>query len=256
MTQRPITNFFIGMDSSIHAAVACIDRNAQGIALVVDETGRLLGTITDGDVRRAMLEGIGFDAPVRHLLEKKVNSFYPKPVTAQAGASYQDILALMEKYVIRQVPILDSAGKVVDLITVEDILPREGMPLKAVVMAGGYGVRLRPLTDEIPKPMLPIGDRPLMERIIAQLRQAGIRNVSITTHFMADKIKEYFGDGRDFGVDIDYVDETRPLGTAGALGLLESPSEPLLVIWSSTGISSPGWIFGPCWIFIANTRPT
>lgn len=227
---REINKFLISYQDTIHKAIATIDRNGQGIALVVDAEQHLLGTITDGDIRRAMLDNIGFDVPIKVLLDRKKGSLYPKPVTAPLGSSYEEILALMEKFVIRQIPILDHEARVVDLITIEDILPKKEIALKAVVMAGGFGTRLKPLTDDVPKSMLPIGDRPLMERIIDQLRVAGIHQVSITTHFQAEKIKQYFGDGQGFGVSIDYVEEDRPLGTAGALGLMQSPEEPLLVI--------------------------
>jgi NDP-sugar pyrophosphorylase family protein len=97
-------------------------------------------------------------------------------------------------------------------------------------MAGGFGSRLRPLTDQIPKPMLPVGDRPLLERTIARLRDSGIRTVNVTTHHLADQIKSHFGDGEAMGVDIHYVSEERPLGTCGGLRLVEELKEPVLVI--------------------------
>lgn len=131
---------------------------------------------------------------------------------------------------IRQIPIVDPKNRVVDLVTLDDLLPRTDLPLQAVIMAGGFGKRLRPLTNEIPKPMLPVGDRPLMQLIIDQLRMAGVSNVFITTHYQPEKIKRYFGSGKDFGVNIEYVSEEKPLGTAGALGLLQAPAMPLLVI--------------------------
>jgi len=99
-----------------------------------------------------------------------------------------------------------------------------------MVMAGGLGRRLTPLTDEVPKPMLPVGDRPVLEHIISQLKESGIQRINITTHYKSEQIREYFGDGREFGVQIQYVSEDRPLGTAGAVGLIETLEEPLLVI--------------------------
>ena len=104
------------------------------------------------------------------------------------------------------------------------------MPLQAVVMAGGQGLRLRPLTEDIPKPMLPVGERPLLEHIVGQLRESGIRRVNVTTHYKPEKIKDHFGDGQEFGVEMSYVSEGRPLGTAGALGLMDRPQEPVLVM--------------------------
>jgi NDP-sugar pyrophosphorylase family protein len=136
----------------------------------------------------------------------------------------------MRERVIRQIPLLDGDGCVEDLVTWEDLLTVEDLPLQAVIMAGGMGTRLRPLTEELPKPMLPVGGRPLLERIVEQLQKAGIRRVTVTTHYKPEKIIEHFGDGRAFGVELTYVNEHQPLGTGGGLGLLPVPQQPLLVI--------------------------
>jgi NDP-sugar pyrophosphorylase family protein len=141
-----------------------------------------------------------------------------------------ELLQLMRNHVIRQIPLLDPERRVAGLVTLDELMPDQVLPLQAVIMAGGSGTRLRPLTDEVPKPMLPVGDRPLMELIIKQLRQAGIQRVNIATHYRPEKITSYFGDGKKFGVELNYVTEERPLGTAGALGLMDYPEEPLLVI--------------------------
>jgi len=117
---------------------------------------------------------------------------------------------------------------VVDLYTSEG--HQAPLPVQAVVMAGGFGKRLRPLTDELPKPMLPVGGRPLMELIIEQLRDAGIQRMYVTTHYLPEKIKAHFGDGHAFGVEIEYIAEEKPLGTAGGISLIESPEVPLLVV--------------------------
>lgn len=220
----------IGSDSSVRQAITCIDRNQTGICLITEESGRLLGTITDGDIRRAMLAGHNLDTPVRELLNHKANSPYPQPVTAPINTEPTTLLHLMQERVVRQIPLLNHEERVAGLVTLDELLPEQGLPLQAVIMAGGFGTRLRPLTDHIPKPMLPVGGRPLIERIIEQFRQTGIRQVNITTNYLADKIIDHFGDGHQFGVNITYVDEGRPLGTAGALGLMQTPEQPLLVI--------------------------
>jgi dTDP-glucose pyrophosphorylase len=214
----------------VRQAIICIDKNRKGIVLVTDKERRLLGTITDGDVRRAMLSGYGLDVPVSQLLARKNTSPYPQPVTAPIETERATLLELMQERVVQQIPLLDTEGRVVDLVTLDDLLPNRVQPLQAVIMAGGFGTRLHPLTENVPKPMLPVGGQPLMELTIKQLRQAGIRQVNITTHYMPEKITEHFGDGHDFGVDLNYVNENSPLGTAGALGLMEAPNEPLLVI--------------------------
>jgi len=227
---KDLEKFLVGSNVSIREVMTCIDQNAKGIALVVDENRRLIGTITDGDIRRAILDGFHIDASVRKVLDRRTSTSYPEPVTAPVGTSDADLVRLMNEHAIRQIPLLDDEGRVVDLALLGDLIKEYESPLTAVIMAGGYGTRLRPLTEDLPKPMLPIGDRPLMELIIKQLRQSGIRRVNITTHYLADKIKEHFDDGQDFGVEIKYIDEDRPLGTAGALGLMEATEQPLLVI--------------------------
>ncbi|MBE3119319.1 MAG: nucleotidyltransferase family protein [Candidatus Atribacteria bacterium] len=225
-----IESISIFITTTIREAIACIDRGGCGIALVVDAERRLIGTVTDGDVRRAILAALDLEAPVSALLARKVGTQYPKPVTAQVGAGREELLALMRQHVLRQILILDDDGHVVDVVMLDDLVPTDELPLQAVIMAGGLGTRLRPLTEELPKPMLPVGGKPLMERVIEQLRQAGIRRVNLTTHYMSEKIIEHFGDGSAFGVELSYVNEDRPLGTGGALGLMQSPQEPVLVI--------------------------
>ena len=197
---------------------------------MVDGEGRLIGTITDGDIRRAILDGTLLDKSVSTLLESKRQSRYQSPVTAPAGTEPIALIEMMKERHVQQLPLVDSEGEVTGLVTLKDLVTEETLPLDAVVMAGGRGARLRPLTDDTPKPMLPVGGRPLMEHLLEGLRTAGIQHVQVTTYYKRDVIEEYFGDGHDLGMDISYVAENRPLGTAGALGLLEAPDRPLLVI--------------------------
>jgi NDP-sugar pyrophosphorylase family protein len=131
---------------------------------------------------------------------------------------------------VQHIPLLDPEGRVVDLALLRDLVTESGEDIHAVVMAGGYGSRLRPFTDATPKPMLPVGDKPLLERTIEQLRLAGIIDVHISTFYLHEKIVEHFGNGADFGVNLNYVQEERPLGTAGALGLMGRPERTTLVI--------------------------
>jgi dTDP-glucose pyrophosphorylase/CBS domain-containing protein len=230
MNDTELQSLFISPDQSICAAVECLERRICGIALVVDQERRLLGTITDGDVRRAILAGTDLELPISVLLANKISTRYPKPVTAQLGTKRETLLELLQQNVLRQIPILDSDGKVVDLVMLDDLIPTQDLQLQAVIMAGGLGTRLRPLTEDLPKPMLPVGGKPLMELVIEQLRQVGIRRVNVTTHYKPEKISEHFGDGSAFGVELNYVNEDKPLGTGGALGLIDAPTEPMLVI--------------------------
>ncbi|MDH3473162.1 MAG: nucleotidyltransferase family protein [Rhodospirillales bacterium] len=233
--------FSVAPELSLCQVIAQIERGGEGVALVIEETGYLLGTVTDGDVRRGLLAGIGLDRPVRALLEAPPGAEPGRghgapvtaPITAPWGTNPVALLRLMGEHMIRHVPLLDEAGKVAGLALLSRFVRRRELPLKAVIMAGGLGTRLRPLTEATPKPMLPVGDRPLLERTIEQLGQAGIRSINITTHYHADKIKEHFGDGSSFGARVHYSHEQEPLGTAGALRLVEAADygeDPLLVI--------------------------
>jgi dTDP-glucose pyrophosphorylase len=210
---------------SIRDTIAAIDQHGLGIAIAVDADDSLAGTITDGDVRRAMLAGVDLDARVSTLLERRAAD----PLTAPIGTTPAELVALMQHAKLRHVPLVDADGRVADVAVLDELVATGDSPLRAVVMAGGFGRRLAPLTDEVPKPMLPVGDRPLLQRIVEQLRDAGIRHVNLTTHYRAEAIAEHFGDGSEFGVHIEYVSEERPLGTAGALALVES-EDPLLVM--------------------------
>ena len=210
--------------------MVAIDRNVQGIVLIVDEERQLMGTITDGDIRRAVLDGVDLNNQVSTLIERKRGSLYGKPITASVNSTREDQIVLMKQFSIRQLPIVDERNCVVDVVQLDAMPHQDLRSIRGVVMAGGFGTRMRPLTDDMPKPMLPMGDRPLLQRILEQFRTAGIRRVNIMTHYLPEKITEYFGDGTEFGLDLDYVNEDKPLGTAGALGLMDNLTEPLLVI--------------------------
>lgn len=222
-----IDSLCIAPDSTIQMALRCLEDNGRGIALIVDAKKRLIGTIVDGDIRRAVLAGLDMHAPVMRLLEHKPAA-YKTPITAPISASHDTIADLMRQHRVRQIPLLDDQQRVVELVTQDELM--SDLPVNAVVMAGGFGKRLYPLTENLPKPMLPVGDKPIMEHIIEGLRSAGIKRVSVTTHFMPEKIKAHFGSGSDFGVAITYIAEEQPLGTAGGIGLLDPIEEPLLVI--------------------------
>ena len=231
MSGRGLDALLLRAGANVREAMQCIDGSWLGIALVVGDDGRLIGTVTDGDIRRAMLADVSLDERVAVLLERQaaLGEDRPMPLTAPVGTSASELIVLMRRYEVRQIPIIDDEGRPTDVVLLHELIGVEGPPLRAVVMAGGLGTRLGDLTSTTPKPMLPVGDRPLLERIIEQLREAGIRHVNLTTHYRADVIADHFGDGSGHGVEIEYVSEERPLGTAGALGLLAG-NEPILVM--------------------------
>lgn len=225
-----ITNLCVKRSDSILEAMTRIDRSRLGIVLVVDDEGRLTGTVTDGDLRRATLANTDFALPVTTLLDRKAGSSFESPISAPFDAPPSVHLALLRQHRVNHLPLLDDQQRVKALVALDEFVPAESLSLRAVVMAGGIGSRLKPLTDDTPKPMLPVGDRPLMQILIEQMRDAGIRHVSVTTHHNSEKITEHFGDGSNFGVELNYVAEDRPLGTIGGLGLMERPTETTLVI--------------------------
>lgn len=220
----------IGPDDTLRDAIEQVDRNGRGAVLVVDAETQLLDVITDGDLRRAVIAGTDLETPVEHLAGRRESSPYGTPVTAPIGTDPERLLRMLREHSVRQVPLLDERGRVTDLVTLEDLVPEPGMGLDALIMAGGRGTRLRPLTDQVPKPMLPLGDRPLLQYTVEHLRDAGVPRVHIATHYRAEQIRAHFGDGERFGVDVRYLAEPKALGTAGSLALLERSDRPLLVI--------------------------
>jgi dTDP-glucose pyrophosphorylase/CBS domain-containing protein len=226
-----IEPFCVSPSMLVGEVIACIDHGGEGLALMVDDDRRLLATLTDGDIRRAVLAGTELEAPIQDVLPSGSARRSAQPITAPFGTSPVKLLRLMGEHVIRHVPLLDDSGHLVGLALLSRFVRHRDLPLRAVIMAGGLGTRLRPLTETTPKPMLPVGDRPLLQHTIEQLGQAGIRTISITTHYQADKIKQHIGDGSSFGAVVQYSHENEPLGTAGALRRLEIlGDEPLLVI--------------------------
>jgi len=223
---KDVSALFVSPQASLRNVMACIDTSRYGIALVVDEDRHLLGVITDGDLRRAILAGVELTVTAKMFLIGKKTS----PITAQVSTPHDALITLVRMTRVSHIPLLNDFGQVVELATLDDLLLESELQLQAVVMAGGYGTRLQPLTETLPKPMLQVGDRPLIEWIIEQLSHAGIRQVHITTHHLADRITEHFGDGQRFGVELKYVAEECSLGTAGGLGLIPKPDMPLLVI--------------------------
>ena len=212
--------------ASITEAVARLEAAGTGVLLLVEEDGRLWGILTDGDIRRAILGHVPFEKPCRDIATRD-------PIVGPPDITAAEALHLLDhgrEFVLDQLPLVTEDRRVAGLILRSDLVSREKLGVSAVIMAGGYGKRLLPLTEQVPKPMLPVGDRPLLERTISHLREAGINRVNLTTHYLSEQIRSHFGDGQAFGVDLTYVTEDLPLGTAGGLRLLAERDEPLLVI--------------------------
>lgn len=200
----------VSAGASVRAALEAMTKNSRQVAAVVDDGGRLAGLVTDGDIRRALLRGASLDAPVERMMNRS-------PVTASPATTRDEALALMHARVIRHLPLVDRAGVLVDLLVLDELLEPPPLANAAVIMAGGTGSRLRPLTDTVPKPLLRVGGKPLIEIMIERLRDAGVRDFVLTVHYKSHLIEEHLGNGARLGVRVRYVREEQPLGTAGSL---------------------------------------
>ena len=213
----------ISPDTPLREAIAKINSAATRIALVVDPDRKLLGTLTDGDIRKGLLDSMELDDPIERCM-------FREPTTAHLSDSREAILSKMRKLVLHQIPILDESGRVVDLKLLDDYLASPTRNNWVVIMAGGTGARLKELTRDTPKPMLHVGDRPLLETIVCRLVEQGFRHIWLAVNYHAGKIENYFGDGKQFGAVLRYLREEKRLGTAGALSLLpQMPECPVMV---------------------------
>jgi dTDP-glucose pyrophosphorylase len=220
----------LGPDAPLVDAVRAIEASRRRIAIVIDRDGRLLGTLTDGDVRRCLLAGGTLDTP----LSRAMNS---EPITAEVGASEAHVLSLMRRGNILAIPLLDASGRFQRLQHLSDLRAPAADGVEpagfafAVIMAGGEGTRLRPMTQTLPKSMVDIGGVPLLERQIERLSRAGLMRVYISVNYLSHIIEDHFGDGKAFGIEVLYLKEEEKLGTAGALTLLpEEPAGPIIVM--------------------------
>jgi dTDP-glucose pyrophosphorylase/CBS domain-containing protein len=213
----------ISPGASIGDAIAILDKAGTGALVLCSQDRILRGLLTDGDIRRAILQGKPMNASCDTIATRV-------PMVAPRFITSGEALDLMNQHDIHHLPLVDAENRVVEFMLRKDLVPDVRLDLSAVIMAGGYGKRLLPLTENVPKPMLPVGDRPLLELIIEQLRRSGIRDVNLTTHYLPESIVNHFGDGRDFGVRLNYVKEDHPMGTAGGLRQMNRPTGPILVI--------------------------
>lgn len=209
-------------NATIHGAMEKISQFGEGFVAVADRDGRLLGTVTDGDIRRAILKHANFGTRVEKIMHRN-------PVTLRAGSSRGQIMDTMATHGVRQLPIVDARGRLVKIALMKDVVTPDQH--KVMLVAGGLGKRLRSITRGVPKPLVKLGGKPIMETIIKELGTQGFRNILVSLNYKGKMIEKYFKDGARLKSSIDYVKETKRLGTAGALGLLEEdPKQPLVVM--------------------------
>ncbi|MFC4724465.1 nucleotidyltransferase family protein [Glycocaulis abyssi] len=211
-------------DASLRDAMRLLDQTSVQIVLVVDAHNKLAGTCTDGDIRRALLSDGSMDDPVSTAMNRS-------PLVAQAGEPASNILARMRLNRIRQMPVVDDNRQIVDLMMLADPRKNPDTDVPVVLIVGGLGKRLRPLTENCPKPMLKLGDRPILERTIERFHEQGFRNFFLSVNYLGHLIEDYFGTGEAFDVNIGYLREKKRLGTGGALSLIpEDVSGPIIVM--------------------------
>jgi len=221
---QELESYFIPPSWTVREATDQINENRDGIALVVDSERVLLGTLTDGDVRRAILRDVSLSDTVQEIMCRH-------PLTVPIGTAPADALQVMEQHRLRHIPVLDGDGRVLDLIHVGDFLESPNRFSTAVIMVGGKGKRLHPITQSTPKSMVAVAERPVLEHVIQQVVSAGVEHVYLSVNYMANVIEDHFGDGERLGVRIEYLREEEALGTGGSLRLLpHPPSGPFLVM--------------------------
>jgi len=224
MISEKLRQATVAKTQSIRDAMTVLESTGLEIVLVVDEPGHLEGALTDGDLRRAFLAGASIDSDLGPFINDRITCVTPE-------TSRAEVLDIMRARTFGQVPIVNEEGRLVGLHLLREIVGATKRPNWAVVMAGGRGERLRPITDSIPKPMVRVAGRPILERIVLHLMGFGISRIFLAVNYLSDVIEGHFGDGSRMGCRIEYLRENSPLGTGGALSLLpEVATDPLIVL--------------------------
>ena len=213
----------VSPSNTLIEAINILHEGGCRIALVVDQELKLLGTVTDGDIRRALIDSVPMDSLVTLIMNKQ-------PLIASSDMQEKEVLSLMDSKDLLHMPILDEHGILCDLVTLQQLHKKSVYDNPVFIMAGGFGTRLHPLTKEMPKPLLKVGDKPILDTIIERFIDFGFSNFYISTHYMPEKIKNNFANKDLIGINIEFIHEDEPLGTAGSLGLLPKKISKLPII--------------------------
>jgi dTDP-glucose pyrophosphorylase/predicted transcriptional regulator len=214
-----ISDISVSASTKIIDVLKIIDRSSKQICLVLSNDNKLIGTVNDGDIRRGLLRQVSMEDAID-------NVCFRNPTVARIGDTKEQIINLLQEKKIHQIPILDDNDKVVGLEILDDIISSSNKPNKVILMVGGLGTRLRPLTENTPKPMLSVGGKPILKTIVESFVSYGFTNIIMCVGYKSDVIKDYFKDGAMFGAKIKYINENSRMGTAGALSLLEMDNKP------------------------------
>ena len=210
-------------NATLQEAIRNLDESALQIVLVVSEDGILQGTLTDGDIRRGLLRGCDLETPINEIM-------FHSPLVAPPEMGREMVLHLMRANKLLQLPVVDAEHRVIGLHLWNEVITPASRPNLVVIMAGGLGTRLLPYTEDCPKPMLLVSGKPMLEHIIERARSEGFSHFVLAVRYLKQIVEQYFGDGERWGVHIDYIREEIPLGTVGALSLLDSaPNYPIVV---------------------------
>lgn len=221
---KNVNKIKINSESTIKQALKIISDGAIHIAVVIDKKEKFVGTLSDGDIRRGLLKGLDVNSPIKSIISKK-------PIFVNKNETKENILKIALAKKIYQIPVVDRNRKILGIHVLDDLIKLKNKSNKVVIMAGGKGMRLRPLTKNIPKPMLKVGNRPLLHTLVEKFKDSGYMNFVICVNYKSKIIQDYFGDGDKFGVKIEYIHEKTKMGTAGALSLFKKkPNEPFFVI--------------------------
>lgn len=221
---RSVEKIKLSKNATIKQALKVISDGSYQIAVVVDKKDKLLGILTDGHIRRGFLKGLSINSSVNSII-------FRNPITAKKTDTRDKLLNIAISKKIHQIPVKDNHDRVIGIHILDELIRAKNKTNKVIIMAGGKGTRLKSLTKNIPKPMLKIGNKPILQRIIEQFKECGYENFTLCVNHKSKIIKNYFSDGAKFDVKIDYINEKKKMGTAGALSLIkDKPNEPFFVI--------------------------
>ncbi len=221
---KNIQNIKLSKNASIEEALKVIGDGAMQIALIVDKSDKLIGTLTDGDIRRGLLKGLDLKSSIKSIIFKT-------PTIAKESDTKEMILKLAISKKLNQIPIIDESGKVIGIQQISQLVKPNEKKNKVILMVGGLGERLGSLTKDTPKPMLKVGNKSILETIVESFKSYEYTNIVMCLNYKSEIIKDYFGDGSEFGVNIEYILEEKRMGTAGALSLLkDNLKEPFFVM--------------------------
>ncbi len=216
-------HFYLKATNSILEVINNIEDSQYQICFIVDDKDCLIGSITDGDIRRGLIEGYAIESHASKIMNSK-------PISIPSSHSEKEAQTIMASNQIKQLPVIDTDNKLIGVHLMDQILNLTPKENSILIMAGGFGKRMMPLTENIPKPMLRVGGKPILEHIILNAKAQGFRKFIISLYYLSDVIIDYFGDGSNLDISIQYIHESEPLGTAGALSLIEPlPSQPFIV---------------------------